>query len=91
VPLGLFPTARYESTAFQMAVGDALIVYSDGLTEAESVGGDMFGEDRVKAIITNNAARGSDALGSAILAEVEAFTRDAVPTDDLTFLIVQRT
>jgi sigma-B regulation protein RsbU (phosphoserine phosphatase) len=91
VPLGLFPTARYESTAFQMAVGDALIVYSDGLTEAESVGGDMFGEDRVKAIITNNAARGSAALGSAILAEVEAFTRDAVPTDDLTFLIVQRT
>ncbi len=91
VPLGLFPTARYESTAFQMAVGDAMIVYSDGLTEAESVSGDMFGEDRVKAIITRDAVRGSAALGSAILSEVEEFTRDAVPTDDLTFLIVQRT
>jgi serine phosphatase RsbU (regulator of sigma subunit) len=91
VPMGLFPTARYESTAFQMAVGDALIVYSDGLTEAESVSGDMFGEERVKAIITGHAARGSAALGSAILSEVEEFTRDAVPTDDLTFLIVQRT
>ncbi|HMF75681.1 MAG TPA: SpoIIE family protein phosphatase [Bryobacteraceae bacterium] len=91
MPMGLFPTARYESTAFQMAVGDALIIYSDGLTEAESVSGDMFGEDRVKAIIARDAAGGSAALGSAILGEVEAFTRDALPTDDLTFLIVQRT
>ncbi len=91
VPMGLFPTARYESTAFQMAVGDAMIVYSDGLTEAESVSGDMFGEDRVKAIITRDAARGSAVLGSAILSEVEEFTRDAVPNDDLTFLIVRRT
>jgi sigma-B regulation protein RsbU (phosphoserine phosphatase) len=89
--MGLFPTAKYESTAFQMAVGDAMIVYSDGLTEAENVSGDMFGEDRVKAIISRDAARGSAALGSAILSEVEEFTRDAVPTDDLTFLIVQRT
>jgi sigma-B regulation protein RsbU (phosphoserine phosphatase) len=74
-----------------MAVGDALIVYSDGLTEAESVSGDMFGEARVQAIIARDAARGSAALGSAILAEVEEFARDAVPNDDLTFLIVQRT
>jgi sigma-B regulation protein RsbU (phosphoserine phosphatase) len=91
VPLGLFPITRFESTAFEMAAGDALIVYSDGLTEAESVSGDMFGEERVKAIISREAARGSAALGSAILADVEEFTRDAVPTDDLTFLIVQRT
>jgi phosphoserine phosphatase RsbU/P len=91
VPMGMFPTARYESTAFQMEVGDALIVYSDGLTEAESVGGDMFGEERVQTIIARDAARGSAALGSAILKEVEEFTRDAVPNDDLTFLIVQRT
>jgi serine phosphatase RsbU (regulator of sigma subunit) len=91
VPMGLFPTAYYEAMPFQMAVGDALIVYSDGLTDAESVSGDMFEEDRVKAIIRREAARGSAALGSAILGEVEEFTRDAVPTDDLTFLIVQRT
>jgi serine phosphatase RsbU (regulator of sigma subunit) len=91
VPMGMFPTARYESTAFQMAVGDVLIIYSDGLTDAESISGEMFGEDRVKAIITRAAARGSAALGSAILAEVEEFTRDAAPTDDLTFLIIRRT
>jgi sigma-B regulation protein RsbU (phosphoserine phosphatase) len=91
VPMGMFPTAHYESTAFQMAAGDVLIVYSDGLTDAESVSGEMFGEDRVKAIITREAARGSAALGRVILGEVEEFTRDAMPTDDLTFLIVQRT
>jgi sigma-B regulation protein RsbU (phosphoserine phosphatase) len=91
VPLGMFPTASYESTAFQMAVRDVLVVYSDGLTDAESVSGDMFGEERVQAIIIRNAGGGSAALGRALLGEVEEFTHDAVPTDDLTFLIVQRT
>lgn len=90
VPFGMFREARYESVPFQMQPGDVLIVYSDGLTEAENVAGDMFGEDKVKEIIRREAPRGSAELGQAILSEVETFTRDAIQNDDLTFVVIHR-
>ncbi len=90
VPFGMFREALYEAVAFQMHSGDVLVVYSDGLTEAENIAGDMFGEDRVKEIVEREAPHGSSELGQAILREVEVFTRDAIQNDDLTFVVIHR-
>ncbi len=90
MPFGMFRDAQYESVSFELRPGDALIVYSDGLTEAENIQGDMFGEDRVREIVRRDARLGSIELGNAILREVEEFTRGAMPNDDLTFVVIHR-
>jgi serine phosphatase RsbU (regulator of sigma subunit) len=47
LPLGLLPEADYESTAFQLAIDDQLILYTDGLLEARNPGGELFGFGRI--------------------------------------------
>jgi serine phosphatase RsbU (regulator of sigma subunit) len=90
VPFGMFRDTSYADVPFRMHPGDVLFVYSDGLTEAENAEGDMFGEERVIEILRREAAGGSRDLGRAVLREVEAFTRGAIPNDDLTFLAIHR-
>ena len=54
--LGLFPQAVYEQETLQCEDGDLLVVFSDGVTEAENAEGDQFGEDRLLPCIESIAA-----------------------------------
>ena len=70
--------------------GDILMVYSDGLTDAEDPSGEMFGEERLKEIIRREAPSGSEQLHKATLAAIEQFTRGRAQTDDITIIIAQQ-
>jgi sigma-B regulation protein RsbU (phosphoserine phosphatase) len=89
--VGAFPFARYEAAAFQLAKGDVLVAYSDGLTEAENPQGEMLGEERVKDIIRAEAPAGSKPLELKLLENIHNFTMGRSQTDDITILIVERT
>jgi hypothetical protein len=80
LPLALDPNATYETTAFHLAVGDRLTVYTDGLLEARNPAGEIFGFERVRALM----AKKPDA-GQAAEAAV-AFGQD----DDITVLTLTR-
>ena len=70
--------------------GDLLVLYSDGITEAENPAGEPFEESGLERFI---AARGRETpatLAPAILLAVEAHARDSRFTDDLTVLILKR-
>ncbi|HTV05153.1 MAG TPA: SpoIIE family protein phosphatase [Acidobacteriaceae bacterium] len=52
VPLGMFPNAEFSSMQFQLKPGDRLILVSDGIAEARSETGELFGFDRVHQMLT---------------------------------------
>ena len=88
--LGMFDFACYQSRAFRLDQGDILVVYSDGLTDAENPLGEMFGEKRLLEIIQQEAPSGSHAVEQRFLKTIEEFTEGTPQTDDITFLIVEK-
>jgi serine phosphatase RsbU (regulator of sigma subunit) len=80
LPLALDPDATYETTAFHLAVGDRLTVYTDGLLEARNPAGEIFGFERVRALMATKP----DAKRAAEVAV--AFGQD----DDITVLTLTR-
>ena len=91
IALGMFEGSTYEAVSTSVRRGDLLVLYSDGITEAESPAGQPFEEAGLERFLS---ARGSDSpavLAPAILRAVEAHARDSRFTDDLTVLILKRT
>jgi len=88
--LGMFESAGFESRKFHLDRGDLLVVYSDGLTDAEDPQGEMFGDERLLEIIQREALAGSRAVEQAILKDVADFTQAMPQTDDITFLVVEK-
>jgi phosphoserine phosphatase RsbU/P len=89
LPLGMFSSAVYDAIPLELSRGDILVVYSDGLTDAENGAGDVFGEDKLRALIRSSAGEGAQAVESRLLSELHQFTRGANQTDDITFLIIE--
>jgi serine phosphatase RsbU (regulator of sigma subunit) len=88
--LGMFDFASWKSRPFHLAKGDILVVYSDGLTDAEDPLQEMFGEQRLLAVIQRYAPLGSRAVEEGILRALEEFTDGTPQTDDITLLIVEK-
>jgi phosphoserine phosphatase RsbU/P len=90
IALGMFESSTYEAVDTSVGHGDLLVLYSDGITEAENPAGQPFEESGLERLV---AARGGDApaiLAPAILQAVEAHARASRFTDDLTVLILKR-
>jgi serine phosphatase RsbU (regulator of sigma subunit) len=88
--LGMFDFACYESRALHLDQGDILVVYSDGLTDAENPKGEMFGEKRLLEVIRQEGPLGSPAVEQRILKAIEDFTHGMPQTDDITLVVVEK-
>ena len=88
--LGIFDAASYESRMIHLDKGDILVVFSDGLTDAQNRQEEMFGEERLLQIIRRQAPSGSHALKQEFLTAIEGFTEGMPQTDDITFVIVEK-
>jgi len=88
--LGLFDTASYESGAFHLDKGDTLVVYSDGLPDAQNPRQEMFGEERLLELIRQEAPSGSHTLEQKLLNDIAEFTQGMPQTDDITFVVVEK-
>jgi serine phosphatase RsbU (regulator of sigma subunit) len=88
--LGMFDFACYESRALHLDQGDILVVYSDGLTDAENPQEEMFGENRLLEIIQQEGPLGSRAVEQRFLTAIEDFTQGMPQTDDITFVVVEK-
>ena len=89
--LGMFDDVCYPARKVQLDAGDILLVYSDGLTDAENHHEEMFGEERLLELIRQAAPAGSHALECKLLRAIEEFTEGTPQTDDITFVIVEKT
>jgi hypothetical protein len=81
----------YEEGEIAFEPGDALIIYSDGVTEAQ-LGEAFYGDERLQALVPPLVAEGRSAkeIADAILDDVKRFTRGDLDADDVTVVVVRR-
>ncbi|HEY7791837.1 MAG TPA: PP2C family protein-serine/threonine phosphatase [Vicinamibacterales bacterium] len=90
IALGITPDADFHEQQFDLAPGDVLLAYSDGVTEAMNRAGDFFGDDRLRQVFGAAGDLTAEQIGRRVLASVDAFTGDAPIHDDLSLVVVKR-
>ncbi len=91
IALGAAEGVTMSERVIQLQAGDSFLLYTDGLTEAFSPDGDLFGEDRlVEAALQGNQAATCDELIAAVDKALNDFIQSTPLGDDLTMLVVKR-
>jgi serine phosphatase RsbU (regulator of sigma subunit)/pSer/pThr/pTyr-binding forkhead associated (FHA) protein len=88
--VGAFGFAQFETSSTVLDTGDVLILYSDGLTEAENAAGEMLGEEPVLQTIRRSGPEGAQATLAALTELLQRFTEGRGQTDDITIAAVCR-
>jgi serine phosphatase RsbU (regulator of sigma subunit) len=88
LPLGLMEGARYKPTSIRMKPGDGLLVVTDGITEAATPSGELFGDERLAAFLTANTT-GGKVLLDELFAEVESFEQYCPAADDKAVVLLE--
>jgi sigma-B regulation protein RsbU (phosphoserine phosphatase) len=88
--LGMFELSTYAAGETTLGMGDVLVFYSDGITEAEDAAGAPFDEKGLEATIGQHWWKDAAGLGKAIVGAVEHHAIDTRLADDLTVLAVRR-
>ena len=88
-PIGLVEIATYTSARIQLEPGDTLLMYTDGVTEAEDRNRNLFQDGRLKEVLAQHHDSSLDTLQSGIFDAVEKFTEGASQSDDVTLLVVR--
>jgi sigma-B regulation protein RsbU (phosphoserine phosphatase) len=89
-PLGIIPSAEFEVGNVQLSPGDALVIYSDGVSEANNLKGDEFGMERLTQVVSKNLKASAAGLRDKVESALSAFTQTAPANDDITLVIVKR-
>ena len=90
LPIGILANSRYLAQTRPFPQGSYAVLYSDGITEAEDVGDEEFGNERLEAILTEHAGESAELIRNQIADAVDAFVGEAPQKDDETIVIVQR-
>jgi serine phosphatase RsbU (regulator of sigma subunit) len=95
LPLGLIPEVRYESVPFSLGVGDRLTLFTDGLLEARNAAGEVFGFERMAALLAtrpdaSKAVNAAVEFGQEDDITVLALTRLATGMESTTLLIAPK-
>ena len=90
IALGMFEFATYEFASTRLNVGDVIVMYSDGVTEAENEAGVPFEESGLQAVIDGPGWASAKELAWATFAAVDQYSEQRRLFDDLTILVVRR-
>ncbi len=88
-PLGMFPNAEYEEFTLATQPGDLLVFFSDGIVDANNAGGDMFGDERLCAVLESLREPEAETAVSAVLDAVAAFQAGKEHFDDETLVVLR--
>jgi len=89
-PLGMFPGQEFSSHKLKLEVGDTLLLYTDGVTDALNTGDEEYGMSRLIDIATASRSLPPDRFLASCLSDVAAFRQDADRFDDITLMGVRR-
>lgn len=90
IPIGIESGVTWTEASVHIQAGDALVLYTDGVPDAQDVAGNFFSERKLVEIARQNLGRTAEEIQTAILDEVYAFVGDAPQFDDITLLILSR-
>jgi phosphoserine phosphatase RsbU/P len=89
IAIGVLDDAEYTQKSVQMASGDLLVMYTDGITEAEDAELKMFDVEQLKSIILASQKLSSQDVIEEVLLAVRTFTRDHPQSDDITLMVIR--
>ncbi len=88
-PVGLLENAEFTSASLQLEPGDTLVLFSDGITEAENPEEELYGVSRLRETLAGQQKAPLETLKQTVLDSVEEFARGASQSDDMTLLIAR--
>jgi serine phosphatase RsbU (regulator of sigma subunit) len=89
-PLGILPSADFEVGETQLSRGESLLIYSDGVSEANNLKEEEFGMERLIDVVRRNFQASAAGLRDKVESALSAFTQTAPANDDITLVIVKR-
>ncbi len=89
LPIALFPGHGYHEATIDASPGDLLFFYTDGLVEAESDAGEMFGSDRLQALLAAERNQGVETVLARVENAVRTFRGGSEPLDDATMMVLR--
>ncbi len=91
IVLGAFEQIELEEKEVQVAPGDFVVFYTDGVTDAMNrPGGEFFGPERFRAAAASRAGGSAQDILQGVLSAIEAFSDDGQQSDDLTLFVIKR-
>jgi sigma-B regulation protein RsbU (phosphoserine phosphatase) len=89
LPLGILPEAKYESASVTLAPGDWLVIFTDGVVEAENARQEEYGEARLLSAIGAGAATSPSEMLKRLMSELDLFVGTTPQHDDVTCLLIK--
>jgi len=90
IPLGLFADGNFEQGVVQLDPGDVLVLYTDGITEAQNAQRAFLGEDRLLESVRTKLGCPAREIQDTILADVQSFVGDTPQSDDIALIVLLR-
>jgi phosphoserine phosphatase RsbU/P len=91
MPLGLLGLGlQYEKVELALEPGDCLVLYSDGIPEAQNETDEEFGEERLRVVVRDAVADGAEAVCAQVFEAIDAFAGGAPQFDDITLLVLRK-
>lgn len=87
--IGILPEVEYEERSMQLMPGDIMVLYTDGITEAKSLKGEMFEEKRLYDLVRKNHGMTSKELIDCIYDTVYTYSRGVTQYDDITAIVMK--
>jgi len=89
--IGMVEDAQYREMEFDLAVGDAVVMFTNGLSEQVNAAGEIYGSDRVEREIKKYADKGVEAIGKGVIADLRIHSERVPQADDLCLVCFGRT
>lgn len=89
-PLGLLDEAAWKTQTLRLEPGDALLLYTDGVTDAERADETFYGSQRLEASLQAQAGKTAIQIRDGLLAEIQSFAAGAPQYDDIVLMAVKR-
>jgi serine phosphatase RsbU (regulator of sigma subunit) len=90
-PIGLWPDLEFLGEEIDLPSGNMMLLYTDGLNEAENRQQEQYGEDRIIQLMTSHAPHSTRDMVEALKADTDCFRDGAEQNDDLTILAFRMT
>ena len=90
MPVGVSPDAAWSSLSLELQPGDALLLYTDGVTEAQNPSGEFFGESGLGQVLQDWDGRSAQALKQQVLQAVQGLAQRADQQDDVAVMVLLR-
>ena len=91
MPMGVSEMTAYQKFDKKIIPGQIIMIGTDGIWEARSPEGEMFGKERFKEVIRKNAGRTAKDIIQAVMKAVDGFCRSLEKTDDVTLVVTKIT